>query len=203
MIELNKLIAAGVSPTQARVFLPLLQTHAPKYEVDRRTRIAAFLAQAMHESAKFTRLEENLYYSSAQRIYDVFSRRFRSPADAAEYTRNPQKLANRVYSSRLGNGNEGSGDGWLYRGRGIFQLTGRDNYREAEQEIGRPYVAQPELVAQAEDAVITALHFWAKTGCNTPADSGDIDGVTRRINGAAMEGRVVREQLYRHVLDVL
>lgn len=199
--SVERLIAAGLAPTQAKVFAPILADVFDHYGIITDERQAAFLAQAMHESGGFTVMEENLYYSRPERIASVFKSRVRSLEDAATLARNPQALANRVYSNRLGNGDEASGDGWRYRGRGIFQITGRANYESAGFDMGQPYVARPELVAQPRHAAFTAGWYWDRARLNDLADRGDIDGITRAINGPAMLGRQERAEVYVHALE--
>ena len=156
--------------------------------------MAGFVAQCRVESADFTRLEENLHYSTPERIRAVFPSRVPSLADAARLVRNPKALANRVYHSRLGNGPEGSGDGYAFRGRGIVQLTGRANYADAAEALARPYVEQPELVAQPSDACLTAAWFWHSRKLSILADSAQWDAITRAVNGPAMLHADLRRQ---------
>jgi len=137
-------------------------------------RVAHFMAQIAHESAGFTRLEENLNYS-AERLCAVWPKRFPTPASAALYARNPVELANKVYGGRLGNTN--AGDGWRFRGRGLIQLTGRANY----EEYG--VAGDPEIAAQPRDAARLALAYWTKKALNDEADRDDIEAITRAING--------------------
>lgn len=188
MIDLALLIACGVAPTQARQFADPLSEACQRFHIATPARVAAFVAQVAHESANFTRLEENLYYSTPERIRAIFPTRVPSLQVAATLTRNPQALANRVYSNRLGNGDEDSGDGYRFIGRGLIQLTGRANYHVAGDALGRPYTTSPKLVATPEDAAYTAAWFWASIGGNDLADSSQIDALTRRINGPAMAG---------------
>jgi len=202
-MTVDELIACGVSPTAARAFAQPMTAACERFGISTPRRKAAFLAQAMHESAKFSVLEENLHYSTPERVRAVFPSRVLSLDAARPLVRNPQALANRVYSDRLGNGSEASGDGWRYRGRGIFQLTGRANYAAAEQALDSPYIAQPELVAQPLHAALTAGWFWDRGRLNAPAEDGDIDAITRAINGRAMLGRRERAELYLAALDVL
>lgn len=200
MIELAQLIAAGIAPTQARLFLEPLRAAFARFQIDTRPRIAAFIAQAAHESANFTRLEELLYYRTPERLLTVWPRRFAGLGDAAHFIRNPRALANRVYANRLGNGDEASGDGWRYRGRGIFQLTGRANYLAAGVALGQDYKTHPELVALPTDAALTAGWYWASTHLNELADSAQIDAITERINGPAMLGQVERRSNFDEAL---
>lgn len=202
-ISTELLIAAGIAPTQAREFAHLLDEVLPRYNITSPARVAAFIAQAAHESAGFTRLEENLYYTSPERILAVFPSRVRGYADAAKLVHNPQALASRVYANRLGNGDEASGDGWWFRGRGLFQLTGRENYTAAARAIGRPYIAQPELVGEPLDAVLTAAWYWRSRDLNDLADRGRFDEITLRINGPAMLGAAERRTVYNELTEAL
>ena len=202
-ITIPLLIACGINPTQAKAFAQHLDDACRRFGITTENRVTGFLSQAMHESTNFTRMEENLYYSTPERIRQVFPSRVKSMAEANALARNPQALANRVYADRLGNGNEASGDGWLYRGRGIFQLTGKANYLAATSDLDVDYVSKPELVAVPEHACMTAANFWADNGCNELADHGDIGGVTARINGTARLGLSERTHLYAQVMEAI
>lgn len=203
MISIAAIRASGVLEAQARAFAPHLAAACERFDISTKQRIAGFLAQASHESAGMTRLEENLNYTTPARIRAVWPSRFKSDAEAAQFVRNPAKLANRVYSNKLGNGDEASGDGARFLGRGLLQLTGRSNYAAASDGVGIDYKARPELVALPEHAALTAAWFWAKAGCNGLMDAGDIDGTTRRINGPAMLGAQERRDHYHAVLAAL
>lgn len=203
MLELNQLIACGIGPTQARTFLIPLRRAFERFEIDKPVRAAAFLAQAAHESADFTRLEENLRYSRPERVMAVFPSTVRSIADAVPLINNPQALACRVYANRLGNGDEASGDGWRYRGRGLFQITGRANYMAAGGALSVDLKNHPELVAEPEGAAMAAGWFWSAAGCNDLADSSQIDAITRKINGRAMLGAMERHSRFDHALRAL
>lgn len=202
-IDVPTLIACGIGPTQARLFADPLAAACIRFGIDTAKRFPAFLSQGMHESLKFTRLEEGLFYSTPERIRQVFPSRVKTLDDAKTLARNPQGLANRVYSGRLGNGDEDSGDGWKYRGRGIFQLTGKDNYQRASDDIGVDYVESPELVALPEHACLTAAHFWVVSGCNDAADMVDLRAITAKVNGPAMLGLAERTDLYLDVLEAM
>lgn len=186
MISIASLIAAGLKPTQARVFAEPLARACQHFRIDTPERVAGFLGQCIVESSGFTQIEESLYYSTPERIRAVFPSRVHSLAEAAALARNPRGLANRVYAGRLGNGDEASGDGWRFRGRGLIQLTGRANYSAAAVGCHRPYTTDPDLVALPDDACMTAAWFWASAGLGTLADLRDWDGITRRVNGPAM-----------------
>lgn len=145
-----------------------------RFEINTPERTAAFLAQIAHESGDFRRLVESLSYT-ANRLMKVWPRRFPTLEKAQEYARQPEKLANYVYAKRLGNGDVASGDGWLYRGRGLIQLTGRANYQSAGRALDRPFEAQPELLEDPVDAALTAAHFWQSRGLNQLADDRNDD----------------------------
>ena len=194
LVTVGSLIAAGLAPTQARQFAEPLAAACARFDINTPARLAGFVAQCHIESAGFTRLEEGLSYSTPERIRAVFPSRVPSLADAARLVRQPQALANRVYSGRLGNGDEASGDGWRYRGRGIVQLTGRANYADAATALGRPYVEQPELVALPPDACLTAAWFWHSRKLSILADSAQWDAITRAVNGPAMLHADLRRQ---------
>lgn len=201
LITIQNLIEAGIDPTQARVFVEPLAAACALHDISTPARVAAFIAQASHESAGFTRLEENLYYTRPDRILLVFSRlRPRGWSGVASLCRNPRTLANAAYAGVNGNGPESSGDGWRYRGRGLFQLTGRANYAAAEAGCGRPYVDQPDLVAEPSDAAFSAAWYWSSNGCNELADTGSIDQITRAINGPAMMAAAERRSLFDEAL---
>jgi len=203
MITEALLKTAGASTADADRFAEYLDAAAARYKITSPKQVAGFLAQASHESGHFNRLEENLYYTTADRIKAVWPSRFATAADAVPYLRNPMKLANKVYSGKLGNGNEASGDGARFLGRGLFQLTGRDNYAAATSDIGSNYIASPELVAIPMHAALTAAWFWTKNGCNRLIETDGIDATTRKINGAAMLGAAERREVYGRLLKAL
>lgn len=172
-----------------------LEAHRAEYGLTSLLEVAHFMAQVCHETGGFLRLEENLNYRDPKRLDDMFLA-VRGTADAAALIqKGPKAIANRVYANRNGNGPEISGDGWNYRGRGLIQLTGRDNYAAAAWALERPYIAEPDLVAQPEDAARTALWFWKENGCGRYAKLDDVAGVTRIINGKAMAGLEDRREL--------
>jgi putative chitinase len=194
MITVASLIAAGLAPTQARLFVEPLQAACALFDIDTPARCGAFVAQCRVESNNFTRTEENLYYTNPERVRQLWPLRVPSLGDAARLTRNPKALANRVYASRLGNGDEESGDGFRFRGRGLIQLTGRDNYAAASRAMGMPYLDQPELVAQLLDACTTAAWYWHTRRLNHLADAALIDQITAAVNGPRALESSLRKQ---------
>lgn len=156
----------------------------------RADRIAAFLAQIAHESGEMRRMVENLNYSTAKRICAVWPKRFPTEADAAPYVGQPEKLANRVYAGRMGNGDASSGDGWRFRGRGLLQVTGRGNYKAVGAALGLPLSGNPDLLLQAGPAARSAANYWKSHGLNELADDrsdddddADFVTITVKING--------------------
>jgi putative chitinase len=182
MITIASLIASGIAPTQARVFVEPLKAACALFGIDRPSRLAGFLAQCRVESAGFTQLEEGLYYRDPERIMKIFKSRVHSLEQAQRLAKNPKLLANVVYADRMENGPPTSGDGWAYRGRGLIQLTGRANYRVATACLSRPYLDQPDLVATPEDACLTAAWYWQANSLNELADVGLWDEITRTVN---------------------
>ncbi len=201
-ITLAQLIATGVTPAVARVFLPHLTAAFNRFDISTPRRIAAFIGQCSHESSAFTRLEENLYYTDPTRIAKMFSA-LRQVEQARAYARAPKELANVVYAGRNGNGNAESGDGWTYRGRGLIQITGRGNYRDAAAGTGLPCLTAPEIVSEHAAAAMTAAWYWKAHGLNALADLWQIDNITRGINSAAMAGRADRVERCNRAIDAL
>ena len=169
-----------------------------KYGVTTAKRKAMFFAQLDHESG-LKPISENLNYS-ADRLLVVFPKYF-TKNDVGQFARNPEKIANRVYANRMGNGNQNSGDGWKYRGRGFIQLTGKSNYSALSKDVGVDYVSNPDLLLNEADAMIAACWFWLKNKLNESADWGDVEGATRIINGG-VNGLADREEKYQKYLKV-
>ncbi|MFC4636512.1 glycoside hydrolase family 19 protein [Dokdonia ponticola] len=163
-------------------YLDIYEAILDQYEINTPLRKAHFLAQISHESGSFKYVSENLNYS-AKALYAVFRKYFPTLAAAEAYARQPEKIANKVYANRMGNCDEASGEGWKYRGRGLIQLTGKDNYRSFSADAGQDFVANPSLVAQPEWALASACWFWKKRRINRYADADDIHMVTKLING--------------------
>ena len=196
----------------AGVFVSALNQAMARFDITSPVRQAAFLAQVGHESQHLTKLSESLYYKDAARVAGLFKYGFDlnrngrvDPAeieDAKAYLRNSEKMANRVYAGRMGNGPEASGDGYRYRGRGCIGITGADMYRRCGQALGLPLLARPELLEQAEYAALSAAWFWWDRGLNELADAGLFDRTTRVINGGD-NGREDRLQLWAKAKAVL
>lgn len=145
------------------------------------TRLRFFLAQLGHESAGLTVFEENLFYSP-QGLTRTWPKRF-TKAQAVMYAYQPKRIASRVYANRLGNGPEASGDGWTYRGRGLIQTTGKDNYRRVEQSTRIPCLDSPDLLAKPNGAMASALVFWISNNLNCHCDACSFPQLTKAING--------------------
>ena len=182
----------------AGVFVPVLNTAMTRYQIVGTSRIAAFIAQVGHESGQLTRLVENLNYS-ADALRKTWPSRFDMEMASAA-ARKPEQIANIVYGNRMGN--TAAGDGWKYRGRGLIQSTGKNNYRACGEALGLALIAQPELLEKPQHACMSAAWFWASRGLNTLADAGKFDTITQRINGG-QNGVADRQALYAKALKVL
>jgi len=179
---------------------PLEDTFA-KYEINTPVRQASFIGQCAHESNNFRTLEENLHYS-ATALMRVWPSRFPDIDVANQYANNPEKIANKVYGGRADLGNVEDGDGWKFHGRGVIQLTGRSNYTVCGLALNKPFVELPQMLLEPENACMSAGWFWNKKGLNALADSGDIETMTRRINGGLL-GLVDRKEKIAKALSVL
>jgi putative chitinase len=165
--------------------------------------VAAFIAQSAHESGNFTALHENLNYR-AETLCKVFPKYFHDAGIAQQYASQPNKqelIANRVYANRMGNGDEASGDGFRYCGRGLIQLTGKQNYQAFADSIEIPVEQVPEFLQTFEGAIQSACWFWESNNLNQYADTGDILTMTKRINGGTI-GLEDRTKHYNHALQV-
>ncbi len=151
--------------------------------VNTKLRVAHFLAQAGHESAQFSIVTENLNYSS-DALGKVFKKYFPTASLQQQYARKPEQIANRVYANRMGNGDEASGDGWKYRGRGYFQLTGKDNYLKYSMSAygDDRIVKTPELLTQPIDALKSAIWYWETNNLSKWADKDDVLSVSKVVN---------------------
>lgn len=194
MISAAQLHASGLASDTAAKFAAPLSAACARFAIDTPARIAGFVAQCRVESQEFTRLVESLYYTHAERIVATFPREVPS-ATAPSLVEHPEALANVVYADRMGNGPRASGDGWKYIGRGVAQITGRRGYAALQAALGRPYLAQPELLEQPDDACLSAAWYWHSTNCNAMAEARDWNAITLAFNGKAMLQAAHRAQL--------
>jgi putative chitinase len=186
---------------EVSVWLNPLTAAMGAWGINTHRRAAMFLAQVAHESGECRHLIENLNYS-AEALLRTWPSRF-DPAMAHHYARQPEAIANIAYAGRMGNGDRASGDGWRYRGRGLIQVTGRGNYREAGDVLKLPLLDQPDLLLEPRYAAASAAWFFVVRGnCIPAADLGDIDAVTYRINGGR-NGIDDRRVYYRKACKVL
>ena len=203
--------ACILSEQHLRAFLPknkyikewhqALEVLLPEYNINTPMRVAAFLAQCGHESGGFVFLRENLNYR-AESLMRQWPRHFPTLEIAKAYERRPEKIANRAYANRMGNGDEASGDGWRYLGRGLIQLTGKDNYTAFAESIETPVEEIPEYLATFEGAAQSACWFWDERNLNKEADVGDIKTMTKKINGGYI-GLEDRFKHYHHALEII
>jgi len=176
-----------------------------KFSIDSPLRLAHFLSQCAHESGNFKAVTENLNYGS-KGLRSTFGKYFKDDASAKAYERKPEKIANKVYASRMGNGDEASGDGWKFRGRGYIQLTGKDNYSQFDKVVEDDILANPELVA-TKYPLMSAAFFFEKNNlwkvCDGGADKEDVIAVTKRVNGGTngLEDRLAKFGLFNSLLS--
>jgi putative chitinase len=171
------------------------------YGLDTPLRKAHFMAQIEHES-NLKPIEENLNYSM-DGLCSIFKKYFATKTSTVGYERNPKNIANKVYANRMGNGNEQSGDGWKYRGRGFIQLTGKENYKKLSDFTGIDYITHPDLLIEEPNALICALWFWKNKGLNAFADKDDCKGITLKINGGlnGLDKRLTLVNKYKKQFD--
>ena len=194
--KFKKVFPNSVEPDK---FCNLLDNLLPAAGIDTKERVNMFLAQCGHESGGFSRFTEGLNYS-AKGLRATFPKYFPDDATAIAYERQKEKIANRVYANRMGNGTESSGDGWKYRGRGMIMTTGKDNYTEFSKYSGIDAVNNPDLLSSDMSAAIkSAIWFWDKNGLNKFADAKDILGATKKINGGT-NGLEDRKKHYNELM---
>lgn len=182
-VENLKIIAPHVKVINLNRYTSPLNSITKTYEINTALRLAHFIAQVGHESNSFNSDTENLNYG-APGLRNTFSRYFTTDELAMQYKRKPEMIANRVYANRLGNGDEASGDGWKYRGRGLIQLTGKENYQKFSNTVTEDIVNTPDLLASDSTlAVKAACWFWNSRNLNRYADEDDVRQITKRING--------------------
>lgn len=197
----------GIRQAKANEYLPLLRMAAHRYQIDANPRrVSAWLATIAHESARLTRVVENLNYS-AEGLAATWPARYADMtgepnATARRIAGHPEQIANLTYAGRLGNGSAGSGDGWRYRGRGLIQITGRDNYLASGNALHIDLITHPEQLENPFLAALSAAEWWHRHGCNALADTGDMAAVTRKVNGGII-GLDDRLKLYSAALRCL
>ena len=170
------------------------------YNLNTLNQISGFLAQCGHESGGFTIFKENLNYS-VEGLLRTF-RKYFTTATALLYAKNPEKIANRVYANRMGNSDEVSGDGWRYAGKGIIQITGKDNYSAFAKDKGISNQEVSEYMMTLEGAIESGFWYWSKNNLNIYCDRDDIEGLTKKINGG-LNGLEDRIRLYKLCKEVL
>ena len=184
--------------------LPMIQAAVSKFELNTPVRLAHFLAQCGHESGGFRATRENLNYS-AEGLTKIFPKYFPTIQVATPFAKQPEKIANKVYANRMGNGDEASGEGFKFRGRGFIQLTGKDNYKALGAAIQQDLVANPDLVA-SQFPMLSAAWFFHKNGLHRIADEGTTDivvsKITKRVNGGTI-GLADRIKHFREYHSVL
>jgi len=190
-----------VSKTPPDNLAEILNKILPKYGINTKQRIAHFIGQTAHESGGFTSLKENLNYS-AKGLCSTWPKRFPDINSANPYNRSPEKIANKVYANRMGNGPESSGDGWTFRGKGLIQLTGKENYEKFSECIGEPLSNCISYLDTLEGAVESACWFWKEHSLNKLADLNDCKAITLAINGGLL-GYDDRKKLTEIVLNNL
>jgi len=171
------------------------------YDINTPLRIAHFIAQCAHESGNFVFIKENLNYRASS-LRRVFGKYFPTDALAAQYANKGEKIANKVYANRMGNGNEASGDGFRFCGRGLIQLTGRNNYTLFAESIDMTVEEASEYLQTFEGAVHSACWYWEQNNLNRFADANNVKGLTRAINGG-YNGLAEREKHTQHALEIL
>ena len=195
-------IMPNVKETRVKEFVKCFNEWSDRFGISTPLRFVHFIAQIAHESGEFKSMEENLNYS-ADGLLRVFPKYF-TKETAAQYARKPEKIANKVYANRMGNGDEASGDGWRFKGRGAIGTTGRDNYKayaDSEFCVG-DLMSHPEWLAQSPGCYKSAMYFWWKNGLNQIADTDDVVKVTKRVNGGT-NGLAQRQYYYRMAKRVM
>ena len=197
MINADQLHHLGIDP----IWVDPLNETFERFQIVTPEEQACFIGQFSYESNHFKSLEENLNYRP-ETLMQLWPKRFPSHDEAMKYAHQPEKIANHIYSNRMGNRDEASGDGWRFRGSAICQLTGHDNFYHAGQALGIDLISNPDLARQPKDAAAIGGWFWATHGCNQLAEAKDYNGLTKRINGGLFgaEQRVMVMQQAERVL---
>ena len=185
----------------AKDWFAAMEEVLPKYEINTPERVAGFIAQTGHESNGYKALTENLNYK-AETLEKLFSKYFsKAGRNAKDYERQPEKIANVIYASRMDNGDTASGDGWRFRGGGILQLTGRANYTNFGKSIGMTAEAATDYVRTPKGAIESACWFWKTNKLNEYCDKNDIVGMTKRVNGGTI-GLEDRTKHWNHAMEL-
>ena len=182
-------------------YIDALNKVLPENKIDTPLRVCHFLAQIIHESGHLRYNSENLNYS-ASALKSVFKKYFPTDELANKYARQPEKIANRVYANRMGNGNEASGDGWKMRGRGLIQLTGYDNYKKCGEYFNIDLIKTPDLLLVPEYSIKSACWYWNTRKLNDLADKDDIIGITKKVNGG-LNGIESRKEILGRAKNIL
>jgi len=196
LTKLNAIIPANVADQ--------IPTVIEKFQINTQLRLAHFLAQCAHESGNFKAVNENLNYGAAG-LRSIFGKYFKDDASAKASERKPEKIANKVYASRMGNGDEASGDGFKFRGRGYIQLTGKDNYSAFDKVVDDDILSAPELVAN-KYPLLSAAWFWNSRSLNALADKGatvaDVTAITKKVNGGThgLDDRISKFKIFNAAL---
>jgi putative chitinase len=195
----EQMLCTITTPELAAKWAESLNETCERFAIDSPFRIAGFLSNTAHESGGFKFVKENLHYSAAS-LMRVWASRFPTLEIANQYAMQPEKIANRAYCDRMGNGNEASGDGARYIGRGLIQLTGKNNYVAYSMACDNEALTKPEIVEQPKYAAESAGWFWSVNKLNTLADAQDVQGMCRRINGG-LHGLDDRQMKYSKIMS--
>lgn len=186
-IDSVALMSCGIIPAKAELYAPYVNETCERFNIDTKDRVAMFLAQAMVESSNFTQMEEGLFYRDPVRIQSIFRSANLSIAEAQRLAGNPKALANRVYANRYGNGDEASGDGFRFRGRGAFQITFQVNYLNCGKAIDIDLIKEPDRVKDdPRVAMLSAGWYYDSKNLNRFADALDVTSATRLVNSALL-----------------
>lgn len=186
-VEPNQILqlAKWVTPDKAKDIADAINACLDDGRINTPERLAQFMAQVAHETFGFRHFTESFFYNDPLHLVQTFPHRITSIPDArALMAKGPEAIANRVYANRFGNGDEASGDGWRYRGRGFIQITFKANYEQVGKQIGMDLVGHPEALEELKAGADSAAKFWNYHACNQFADTGDQDQITYRINPA-------------------
>lgn len=201
-LELLQELAPNTKADKLEEFVDPLNTVCETFEINTTERLAAFLAQITHESGGFNFMKENLNYS-ADGLLKVFGKYFPTQQLAQQYARNPKKIASRVYGGRMGNGKEETGEGWEYCGRGLIQITGKNNYTALAEDLNYTIEDTVDYLETVEGAVYSAGWFWYNANLNHYADNEDNVTITKKINGGTngLQDRLHHYEVAKSILS--